>query len=105
MSPAAYDLVEKLVRKNIKWLKKVLTKKDLRRIDGESKNKICSKNELRRRGLCFICKGPWALNHSCPGDKKKETKTKQEEITSNHGESFVVGSIDLQDGEQHRDII
>ena len=51
VSPAAYDLVEKLVRQNIKWLKKVLTRKELRRIDGERKNKISSKNELRRRGL------------------------------------------------------
>ena len=65
VSLAAYDLVKKLVKKNIKWLRKVLTKKELRRIDGESKNKICNKNELRRRGLCFIFKGTWALNHSC----------------------------------------
>ena len=73
--------------------------------DNQSNNEICSKNKLRRRGLCFISKGPWALNHSCPGDKKKATKTKEEDITSHHGEYFVDGSIDLQDGEQHHDII
>ena len=58
VSPVSYDLVEKLVRKNIKLLRKVLTRKELRRIDRESKIKIYSKSELRRRGLCFICKGP-----------------------------------------------
>lgn len=86
----------------------MLTKKELKTIDGGRKNK-CSKtynkNELRRRGLCYICKRPWALNHSCLGDRKEETRKEQEEIPSNHGESSIVGSIDFQDGEQQCDVI
>ncbi len=38
VSPTTYDLVEKLVRKNIKLLIVVQTRKELRRIDGGSKN-------------------------------------------------------------------
>lgn len=57
VSPSAYDLFNNLVMQNIKLLRKVLTRKDLRRIDGERKNKTCSKNELRIWGLCFICNG------------------------------------------------
>ena len=83
--PTTYDLVKKLVRKSIKFLGRVLTRKELRRIDRGSKNKICSKNELRRRGLRFICKGPWALNHSCIGHKEEKNK-EQEEIPSDHCE-------------------
>ena len=107
VSSTAYDLVEKLVMQNIKLLRRVLTKKELKTIDGGSKNKgskSCSNNELKRRGLCFICKGPWALDHSCPGDSKEATRKKQE-IPLDHGESSIVGSIDFQDGEQRCDII
>jgi len=85
-SRAAYDLVEKLVRQNIKLLRRVLTRKEFRRIDGESKNTTYNKNERRRRGLCFICKGPWALNDSCPSDRKEATKIEKEEIPLDHGE-------------------
>ena len=66
VSPSAYDLVHKLVVKKIKFLKRVLTKKEHKMIDGRSKNKgiiTYNKNELRRRGLYLICKGPLALNH------------------------------------------
>jgi len=42
----------------------------------EARKKTYSKYEPRMRGLCFICKGPWDLNHSCPGDRKEATKTK-----------------------------
>lgn len=83
VSSSAYDLVEKLVMQKIKLLRRALTRKALKRIDGRSKNKenkTCSKNELRKQGLCFICKGPWALNHSCPGERKEATRTKQKEI-------------------------
>jgi len=37
VSSDTYDLVDKLVRKNIKFLKRVFTKKELMRIDGGSK--------------------------------------------------------------------
>ena len=69
--PTTYYLVKNLVKKNIKLLRRVLTRKELRRIDGGSKNKICNKNELRRRGLYFIYKGSHALNHSCAGNKEE----------------------------------
>ena len=36
VSPTSYDLVKKFVRKNIKLLRRVLTRKKLRRIDGGS---------------------------------------------------------------------
>lgn len=29
-----------------------------------------SKNELRRRGLCYYCKGPWVDGHRCRGKGK-----------------------------------
>lgn len=51
VSPAACDLVEKLVLQNIKLLKRLMTSKELKRIEGGSnkkENKTCSKNELRR---------------------------------------------------------
>jgi len=66
-------------------LRRVLTRKELKRIKGGSKNKenkTCSKNELRRRELCFIYKGSWALNHSCPDERKEEKRTEQKEIPS-----------------------
>lgn len=120
VSPVAYDLVLKLVRKNINVLKRVLTKKELIRVDGGSKNKRskgCSKNEQRRRGLCFICKGLWEPNHSCRGNKNEATRMEQKEIPSNHGDSSIVGSTNFQeithgeseqlskDDEKKRDII
>ena len=37
--------------------------------------------------------------------RRRKKKIEQEEITSNHGKYFVNGSIDHQDGEQHRNII
>lgn len=95
VSPGAYDLVERLVMQNIKFLWRVLTKKELKTIDRGSKNKgskTCSKNELRRRGLPFICKGHYALNHSCLGDKEA-TRVEQLETPSHHGDSSIVGFI------------
>ena len=89
VSSATYDPVRKLVKKNIKFLRRVLTRKDLRNIDGGSNNKICNKNDRRRRGVWFIYKGPWALNHLCPGEKE-ETKADQLETPSNHVNSSIV---------------
>ena len=89
--PVAYDLVETLVMQNIKLLKRVLTRKELKRIDGGSnnkENKTFGKNELRRRGLCFICKGLSSLNHSCLGERKETTLTEKKNITSGHEDSF-----------------
>lgn len=99
-SPASYHLVENLIRQKIKLLKRVLTQKELTRIYKVSKNKgskVCSKNELRRRGLCFICKGPWEPNHSCPGDRKEEIRIGQEGIPSYHWGSSIVMSIDFHE--------
>lgn len=100
VSPASYDLVEKLVRQNIKLLRKVLTKKKLTRMDGGSKkkgSKSCSKNELRRIGLCFIYKGPWQPNYSSPSDRKEKIRIGQEGIPSYHGQSSIIRSIDFQE--------
>ena len=94
VSHVAYELAEGLIKQSIKLRRKKLTKEELTNICGDNNN------ELRRKGLCFVCKGVWDLNHSCPSDKKEAKKIEQEEIPSDHGESFVVGSIDLQDGEQ-----
>jgi len=57
-------------------------KEELTRICGDNKN------ELRRKSLCFVCKGSWALNYSCPCDRKEATRIKPEGILSNHEDSF-----------------
>jgi len=69
-----------LVRQNIKLLRGDFTKKEITSIDGGRKNKgiiTINKNEMRRKGLFFICKGCWGAKHSCPGDRKEETRIKQ----------------------------
>lgn len=101
VSLAAYDLVKKLFMQNIELLRKVLTRMNSKRIDGGSnkkENKTCSKNELIRRGLCFICKGTWALNHSCPGGRKEETSTE-------HGDSFEGSKHSSTYGEKQINVI
>lgn len=68
--------------------------------DKDEKIPTGSKNELRRKGICFICKRLWATNLSCSSDMEQMTGTKQEEIHSNHSDedsSIIVDSIDLQE--------
>ena len=40
-----------------------MTRQELLQFGGSG-----SRNELRRKGLCFICKEPWGPNHSCLRD-------------------------------------
>lgn len=37
---------------------------------------------MRRKGHCFVCKGPWGPNHSCLSDVGEMTEVEQEEIPS-----------------------
>ena len=90
VSPAAYELAEGLIKQSIKLLRKKLTKEELTKICGDSKN------ELRRKGLCFVCKGVWALDHSCPNDKKV-TRIEKLETSSNHGDSSIYGFAGFQE--------
>ena len=74
VSPVAYSLVERLVEQNIGLFRRQLTREEQLRYEGS-----CSKNEMRRKGLCFVCKGPWGLDHSCLSNTE-ETEVEQEEI-------------------------
>ena len=77
-----------------------MTREELLRFDGS-----CNKNELRRKGLCFICKGPWGPKHSCMGDTEETTGGDQEEIPSNfqdEGSSSIVESMDTY--EEHEQL-
>lgn len=68
-------------------------------INGGSKNKgskTYNKNEIRRRGLCFIYKGPWAPNHSCLGDKET-TRVEQLETPSDHEDSSFFKRVPVKD--------
>ena len=42
----------------------------------------CSRNELRRKGLCFICKGPRGPDHSCLRDADEVAEVEQVDIPS-----------------------
>lgn len=77
VSLASYDLAERLVEQKIGLFKRQLTKEELLRFEGS-----CSRNEMRRKGLCFICKGPWGPNHSCLSDTGEMTEVEQEDIPS-----------------------
>jgi len=48
----------------------------------DTKSQTCSKHELRRKGLCFICKETWGPNHSCLSNTEEMTPGGQEEIPS-----------------------
>ena len=75
VSPAAYELTERLVEQNIVLFRRQLTKEELLRLGGS-----CSKNELRRKGLCFICKEPWGPYYSCLSDIEEMTEVGPVEI-------------------------
>lgn len=51
VSPAAYELAQGLVEQNIGLFRRQLTREELLQFGGSG-----SRNELRRKGLCFICK-------------------------------------------------
>lgn len=41
-----------------------------------------SRNELRRKGLCIVCKETWGPNHSCLSNTEEMTEGDQVEIPS-----------------------
>lgn len=77
ISPVAYELAKRLVEQNMGLFRRQLTREELLRFGGS-----CSGNELRRKGLCFICKGPWGLDHSCLSDTEEMIETEQGKISS-----------------------
>lgn len=79
VSPAAYKLAERLVEQNIVLFRRRLTQEELRWIYGDQP---CSKNELKRKGLCFICKEPWGPNHSYLRDVEEMVEVQQKDIPS-----------------------
>ena len=78
LSHVAYGLAKRSVEQKIGWFRRQLTREELLRFGGS-----CSKNELRRKGLCFICKEPWGPNNSCLSDVGEMTEVEHEEIPSN----------------------
>ena len=77
VSPVAYELAHGLVEKNIGLLRRHLNREELLQFGGSG-----SRNELRRKGLCFICKEPWGLDHSCLSDEVYVAKAEQKGIPS-----------------------
>ena len=75
VSPVGYGLAERLVEQNTGLFRRQLTKEEHLRFGGS-----CNKNEMRRKGLCFICKGPWGPDHSCLSDTEKMTAVEQGDI-------------------------
>ena len=78
VSPNACEIAERLVEQNIGLFRRQLTKEELLRFGGS-----CNKNEMRRKGLCFVCKGPLGPDHSCLGDAEEVTEVAREDIPSN----------------------
>lgn len=77
ISHVSYELAERLVEHNIGLFDRQLTREELLRFAAS-----CSRNELRRKGLCFICKEPWGPNHSCLSDIEDMTEVEQMDIPS-----------------------
>ena len=77
VSHTAYELAKRLVQQNIELFRRQLTREELLRFGGS-----CNKNEMRRKGLCFVYKGPWEPDHSCLSDAEEMTAVEQEEIPS-----------------------
>ena len=77
VSPAAYELAQGLVEQNIEFLRRQLTREERLQFGGSG-----SKNELRRKGLCFICKEPWGPDHSCLRDANEVAEVKQVDVPS-----------------------
>ena len=76
VSPVAYELAQGLVEQNIELLRRQLTREELLQLGGSG-----SRNELRRKGLCFICKESWGPNHSCLRDADDVAEAGQEGIS------------------------
>ena len=77
VSPAAYEIAQGLVEQNIGLFRRQLTREELLQFGGSG-----SRNELRRKGLCFICKEPWGPDHSCLSDADDVAEVEQEGIPS-----------------------
>ena len=77
VSPAAYELAQGLVEQNIEFLRRQLTREERLQFGGPG-----SRNELRRKGICFICKEPWGPNHSCLRDADEVAEVEQGDTPS-----------------------
>ena len=58
----------------------------------DTKIQTCSMNELKRKDLCFICKEPQGLDHSCKSDIEKMKGVDQEKTLDFQDEdsSFII---------------
>ena len=54
-----------------------MTREELLQFGGSG-----SRNEPRRKGLCFICKEPWEPDHSCLRDADEVAEVEQVDIPS-----------------------
>ena len=75
MQVAAYELAGRLVEQNIGLFRRQLTREELLQFGGSG-----NKNELRRKGLCFIYKDPWGIDHSFLRDANDVAEVEQEDI-------------------------
>ena len=96
------ELAQGLVEQNIGLFRRQLSREELLQFGGSR-----SINELRRKGLCFICKEPWGPDHSCLSDADDVAEAKQKGIPSvcqdedsSSGES--TGSYEDAFGEQEQ---
>ena len=102
VSPAAYELAQGLVEQNIEFLRRQLTREEQLQFGRSG-----SKNELRRKGLCFICKEPWGPDHSCVRDADEVAEVEQVGIPSvcqGEGSSSdeSMGSVEDASGEREQ---
>ena len=105
VSPAAYELAQGLVEQNIEFLGRQLTREERLQFRRSG-----SRNELRRKGLCFICKEPWGPDHSCVRDADEVAKVEQVDIPSvcqGEGSSSdeSMGSVEDASGEREQPCI
>ena len=102
VSPAAYELAQGLVEQNIEFLRRQLTKEEQLQFGGSG-----SRNELRRKGLCFICKEPCGPDHSCLRDADEVAEVEQVDVPSvcqdeDSSSDESMGSDDDASGEQEQ---
>ena len=79
-----------------------MTREELLQFGGSG-----SRNELRRKGLCFICKEPWGPDHSCVRDADEVAEVEQVDIPSvcqGEGSSSdeSMGSVEDASGEREQ---
>ena len=102
VSPVAYELAQGLVEKNIRLFRRHLNREELLQFGGSY-----NRNELRRKGLCFICKEPWGPDHSCLRDADEVAEVEQVDIPSvcqdeDSSSNESMGSYEDASGERER---